>query len=55
MAKLKQGIFGPVSGKIGPVVGGSWKGIPLGCSAPEKKENSNLVETTIFASSMHDC
>ena len=28
MAKLKKGILGPISGKIGPVVGSSWKGIP---------------------------
>lgn len=37
MAKLKQGIFGPVSGKIGPVVGGIWKGIPYVRRAPKKK------------------
>jgi hypothetical protein len=28
MAKLKKGIFGPISGKLGPVVGGTWNGIP---------------------------
>ena len=28
MAKLPSGILGPVSGKIGPVIGGVWKGIP---------------------------
>lgn len=39
MAKLKHGIFGPISGKIGPVVGGSWKGIPYVRSANEQKEN----------------
>ena len=27
MAKLTKGIFGPISGKLGPVVGSSWKGI----------------------------
>lgn len=27
MAKLTKGIFGPISGKLGPVVGGTWKGI----------------------------
>lgn len=28
MTKLKQGILGPISGKIGPVIGGIWKNIP---------------------------
>lgn len=27
MAKINSGILGPVSGKLGPVTGGSWKGI----------------------------
>lgn len=27
MAKITQGILGPVSGKVGNVVGGSWKGV----------------------------
>lgn len=28
MAKTKKGIFGPISGKLGPVIGSTWKGIP---------------------------
>lgn len=28
MAKFKKGILGGISGKLGPVVGSSWKGIP---------------------------
>lgn len=28
MAKLIEGIFGPISGKLGPVVGAVWMGIP---------------------------
>ena len=28
MAKIKAGILGPLSGKLGPVIGGTWKGIP---------------------------
>lgn len=28
MAKLNKGILGPISGKLGPVTGGTWKGIP---------------------------
>ncbi len=27
MAKLNKGILGPISGKIGPVIGSSWKGV----------------------------
>ena len=27
MGQIKQGILGPVSGTVGPVVGGTWKGI----------------------------
>ena len=27
MAKLPKGIFGPISGKLGPLIGASWKGI----------------------------
>jgi len=38
MAKLKQGILGPISGKIGPVVGGVWKGIPYIRRTPKKKK-----------------
>ena len=28
MAKSKKGILGPITGKIGPVIGSSWKGVP---------------------------
>ena len=28
MAKFYKGVFGPISGKIGPVIGSSWRGIP---------------------------
>ena len=28
MAKINSGIFGPVSGRLGPIIGGTWKGIP---------------------------
>jgi hypothetical protein len=27
MAKIKKGILGGFSGSVGPVIGGSWKGI----------------------------
>ncbi|MCD0487925.1 DUF6266 family protein [Pedobacter sp. MC2016-14] len=38
MAKAKNGIFGAISGKIGPFVGGVWKGIPYIRMAPQKPE-----------------
>ena len=28
MAKLSKGILGAFTGKIGPLIGASWKGIP---------------------------
>lgn len=28
MARINQGILGPFSGKVGEVIGSSWKGIP---------------------------
>lgn len=37
MARMKQGIFGPISGKIGPLVGATWNGIPYVRQAPSKK------------------
>lgn len=36
MAKIKKGILGGFSGSIGPVIGGSWKGIPYMRSKPGK-------------------
>ena len=38
MAKLKYGIFGPLAGKLGPIVGASWMGIPYVRQAPQKPE-----------------
>lgn len=35
MTKLKKGILGPISGKLGPVVGATWKGISYLRSAPK--------------------
>lgn len=45
MAKLKHGIFGPVSGKLGSVVGGVWKGIPYIRRVPKKKKGKNAPRT----------
>lgn len=40
MAKLKHGIFGPLSGKLGPVVGATWMGIPYLRQAPKKSDRA---------------
>ncbi|MGF1925182.1 MAG: DUF6266 family protein [Bacteroidia bacterium] len=37
MAKITKGILGPISGKIGPVIGSSWKGIHYLKTAPTVK------------------
>lgn len=39
MARLKQGIFGAISGTLGPIVGGMWKGIPYLRQRPKKGKN----------------
>jgi len=39
MAKFRNGILGPISGKLGPVVGASWKGIAYLRAAPQKRKN----------------
>ncbi|WP_316811441.1 DUF6266 family protein [Pedobacter heparinus] len=38
MARLLKGIFGPISGKLGPVIGSSWKGIAYLREVRPKKE-----------------
>lgn len=38
MARLKKGINGPISGKIGNVVGSSWKGIDYIKGLPDRKK-----------------
>jgi hypothetical protein len=37
MAKFNQGINGPFQGKVGTVIGASWKGIPYMRSLPKKR------------------
>jgi len=39
MGKIKKGILGGFSGKVGTVVGGSWKGISYMRSLPQKVKN----------------
>jgi len=43
MGKINQGILGGISGKVGPVVGGSWKGINYVRSMPTSVSNPNTV------------
>lgn len=40
MAKIKKGILGPLSGKLGPVIGGMWKTIAYIRIAPSRKAKS---------------
>lgn len=37
MARLNSSIYGPVSGKLGPVIGATWKGQPYLRSRPRKR------------------
>jgi hypothetical protein len=37
MAKLNNGILGPMTGKAGPLIGSSWKGIPYVKARPRKR------------------
>ena len=40
MAKIAKGILGPVSGKVGTVVGGSWNGVSYIRSMPAKRKRN---------------
>ena len=44
MAKFEHGITGPFQGKVGTVVGSSWKGIPY-MKATYKKRTKKITET----------
>ncbi len=39
MGKIKQGILGGFSGKVGTVIGGNWKGISYMRSIPQSIKN----------------
>ena len=41
MATYESGINGPIKGKVGPVIGSSWKGINYIKSLPRRKKNEN--------------
>lgn len=43
MAKLKKGILGPFSGKIGPVIGGTWKSIAYIRAVSPKKPAKRTI------------
>ncbi|MES2418670.1 MAG: DUF6266 family protein [Bacteroidota bacterium] len=44
MARFNKGIFGPITGKLGPVIGSSWKGVPYlkiaSANAPKERVQS---------------
>ena len=52
MAKIKQGIFGAISGKIGNLVGSSWKGIAImkikAASVSNPKTAGQVAQRTNF-------
>lgn len=47
MAKLKSGIFGPVSGKLGNLIGGVWKGIAYIKEHKPGKKKKNRSEARL--------
>lgn len=53
MAKLSQGILGGISGKVGSVIGSSWKGIPVirikPVSVADRKSAAQLAQRTSFS------
>ena len=57
MGTIKKGILGGFSGKVGTVVGGSWKGIAYMRSLPQKVKNprteGQVSQRSKFALTMH--
>jgi len=49
MAKINKGILGALSGKLGPVVGSSWKGNAYLRMAPEKKSKPKILSPAQLA------
>lgn len=43
MGTIKKGIIGGFAGKVGPVIGSSWKGIPYMKTRPEKVANPRTI------------
>jgi hypothetical protein len=56
MARLTNGIFGPFTGKIGGVVGSSWRGMPILKTAPKettkKPSPAQLLQRAKFSFAM---
>ena len=42
MGQIQKGILGGFSGKVGPVVGGNWRGIQYMRSLPTRKKNGSI-------------
>lgn len=55
MATIKQGILGAFSGKVGSVVGSSWKGIPVMKSLPPSVANPKTAKQIEQRSRMKAC
>jgi len=55
MATIKQGILGAFSGKVGSVVGSSWKGIPVMKSLPPSVANPRTAKQIEQRSRMKAC
>ena len=52
MATIKQGILGAFSGKVGSVVGSSWKGIAIMKALPASVANPRTAKQVIQRSKM---
>ena len=56
MARLTNGIFGPFTGKVGGVVGSSWRGMPILKTAPKestkKPSPAQLLQRAKFSFAM---
>lgn len=55
MATIKQGILGAFSGKVGSVVGSSWKGIPVMKSLPPSVANPKTAGQVLQRGKMGQC
>lgn len=57
MGTLSKGILGGFSGTVGPVIGGTWKGIPYIRSRPPKRSGNfsteQLEQQVKFSIMMH--
>jgi len=52
MAKMKKGLYGPISGKVGGIVGSSWRGIEFIKSRPKRTRpptEGELANRFVFA------